>query len=287
MRYQFIDVERAHYPVRILCRVLEVSRSGYYVWRGRPLSGRELANVRLLVEIRAIHVKSRGTFGSPRIYRALRTPERTLSEHRIARVMRTAGIRSKHRRKFRVTTQSNHRRPIAPNLLARQFTTTAPNRVWVGDITFIWTAEGWLYLATLIDLFSRAVVGWAMGDRVTDDLTLAALRMAAETRAARPGLIHHSDQGSQYASDDYRRALADRGFVASMSRRGNCWDNAVAESFFATLEKELLADWIPETRDAARRGIFDFIAAFYNRERTHSTIGYLSPLAFEAAAERT
>ena len=176
---------------------------------------------------------------------------------------------------------------IAPNMLARQFTTTAPNRVWVGDITFIWTAEGWLYLATLIDLFSRAVVGWAMSDRVTDDLTLAALRMAVETRAARPGLIHHSDQGSQYTSDAYRRVLADRGFVASMSRRGNCWDNAVAESFFATLEKELLADWIPETRDAARRGVFDFIAAFYNRERTHSTIGYLSPLAFEAGAERT
>jgi transposase InsO family protein len=200
--------------------------------------------------------------------------------------MQRAGIRSKHRRKFRVTTQSNHRRPIAPNLLARQFTSTAPNRVWVGDITFIWTAEGWLYLAVVIDLFSRAVVGWAMSERVTDDLTLAALRMAVETRPAGPGLIHHSDQGSQYTSDAYRRVLADRGFVASMSRRGNCWDNAVAESFFATLEKDQLAGWIPETRDVARREIFDFIEAFYNRERIHSTIGYLSPMAFEAAAAR-
>jgi len=286
MRFQFIDVERAHYPVRILCRVLQVSRSGYYAWRDRPLSERALANVGLLVEIRAVHVKSRRTFGSPRVHRELRTPERPLSERRIARVMQRAGIRSKHRRKFRVTTQSNHRRPIAPNLLARQFTSTAPNRVWVGDITFIWTAEGWLYLAVVIDLFSRAVVGWAMSERVTDDLTLAALRMAVETRPAGPGLIHHSDQGSQYTSDAYRRVLADRGFVASMSRRGNCWDNAVAESFFATLEKDQLAGWIPETRDVARREIFDFIEAFYNRERIHSTIGYLSPMAFEAAAAR-
>ena len=284
MRFQFIDVERVHYPVRILCTVLQVSRSGYYAWRDRPLSERALANVRLLVEIRAVHVKSRRTFGSPRVHRALRTPERPLSERRIARVMQRAGIRSKHRRKFRVTTQSNHRRPIVPNLLARQFTSTAPNRVWVGDITFIWTAEGWLYLAVLIDLFSRAVVGWAMSERVTDDLTLAALRMAVETRPAGPGLIHHSDQGSQYTSDAYRRVLAERGFVASMSRRGNCWDNAVAESFFATLEKDQLADWIPETRDVARREIFDFIEAFYNRERIHSTIGYLSPMAFEATA---
>ena len=286
MRFQFIDVERAHYPVRILCRVLQVSRSGYYAWRDRPLSERALANVRLLVEVRAVHAKSRRTFGSPRVHRALRTPERPLSENRIARVMQRAGIRSKHRRKFRVTTQSNHRRPIAPNLLARQFTATAPNRVWVGDITFIWTAESWLYLAVVIDLFSRAVVGWAMSERVTDDLTLAALRMAVETRTAGPGLIHHSDQGSQYTSDAYRRILANRGFVASMSRRGNCWDNAVSESFFATLEKEHLADGIPESRDAARRGIFDFIEVFYNRERIHSTIGYLSPMAFEAVAAR-
>ena len=286
MRFQFIDVERVHFPVRILCRVLQVSRSGYYAWRGRPLSERALANVRLLVEIRAVHVKSRRTFGSPRVHRELRTPERPLSERRVARVMQRAGIRSKHRRKFRVTTQSNHRRPIAPNLLARNFATTAPNRVWVGDITFIWTAEGWLYLAVVIDLFSRAVVGWAMSERVTDDLTLAALRMAVATRATGPGLIHHSDQGSQYTSDAYRRVLADHGFVASMSRRGNCWDNAVAESFFATLEKDQLVGWIPETRDAARRGIFDFIEAFYNRERIHSTIGYQSPMAFEAAAAR-
>jgi transposase InsO family protein len=195
--------------------------------------------------------------------------------------MRTAGIRSKHRRKFRVTTHSTHRRPIAANVLSRQFSVPERNLVWVGDITFIWTAEGWLYLAVLLDLFSRAVVGWSMGERITDELTLAALRMALERRRPGPGLVHHSDQGSQYTSDDYRSCLDGHRIAASMSRRGNCWDNAVAESFFATLEKELLSDWTPDSRDIARREIFDFIEVFYNRERIHSTIGYRSPLAYE------
>jgi putative transposase len=284
MRYRFIDAEKAHYPIRLMCRVLEVASSGYYAWRGRGPSRRAQANERLLVEIRACHGKSRGTYGSPRIHRTLSSSQRRVSKHRIARLMQVCGIRSKHRRKYRVTTQSNHRRPIAENVLSRQFVATQPNRVWVGDITFILTGEGWFYLAVLIDLFSRTVVGWSMGDRVNDELTLAALRMALKQRQPGAGLLHHSDQGSQYTSGAYRGCLKDHGLVASMSRRGNCWDNAVAESFFATLEKELLLGWMPENRDVARRAIFDFIEVFYNRERLHSTIGYVSPLAYEAAA---
>jgi len=287
MRYEFIDVERAHYPVRVLCRVLLVTRSGYYAWRIRPTSLRARSNQRLLVKIRAIHTRSRGTYGSPRIHRALRTPQEPVSKNRVARLMRATGIRSKHRRKFRVTTKSNHRRPIAANLVARNFSVAQPNRVWVGDITFLWTPEGWLYLAVLIDLYSRAVVGWSMNERITDDLTLAALHMALARRRPAPGLIHHSDQGSQYTSDAYRKLLADNDVATSMSRRGNCWDNAVAESFYATLEKELLQDWAVVGRDDARRKAFEFIEGFYNRERIHSTLGYVSPLNYETQAATT
>ncbi len=286
MRYQFIDVERVNYPVRVLCRVLMVARSGYYAWSGRPLSSHAKANERLLVRIRAIHGESRGTYGSPRIHRTLRTPQEPVS-NRVARLMRVDGIRSKHRWKYRVTTNSNHRRPVAPNLLSREFSAAEPNRTWVGDITFIWTREGWLYLAVLIDLYSRIVVGWSMSERVTDDLTVAALRMALARRRPPAGLIHHSDQGSQYTSADYRRLLEVNKITASMSRRGDCWDNAVAESFYATLEKELLLDWEVRGRDDARREIFDLIEVFYNRERLHSTLGYISPVHYEAAVKTT
>lgn len=287
MRFPFIDAERVHYPVRVLCRVLMVTRSGYYAWAGRPPSARAQANERLLVQIRAIHAESRGTYGSPRIHRTLRTPQAPVSRNRVARLMRAGGIRSKHRRKYRITTRSNHRRPVAPNLLSREFCAAEPNRAWVGDITFIWTREGWLYLAVLIDLYSRIVVGWSMSERATEDLTLAALRMALHRRRPPAGLVHHSDQGSQYASTAYRRLLEDHNITASMSRRGNCWDNAVAESFYATLEKELLQDWEVGGRLEARRQIFDFIEAFYNRHRIHSTLGYRSPVDYEAAVRTT
>lgn len=248
------------------------------------MSARAKANERLLVRIRAVHAASRRTYGSPRIHRAVRTPQEPVSQNRVARLMRTAGIRSKHRRKFRVTTQSDHRRPIVANLLSREFSTSAPNRIWVGDITYLWTREGWLYLAVLIDLYSRAVVGWSMSERITDDLTLAALEMALTRRRPAAGLIHHSDQGSQYTSDAYRKLMHDHVITPSMSRRGDCWDNAVAESFYATIEKELLSDWEPEDRCAARREVFEFIEMFYNRQRLHSAIGYSSPLAYEAGA---
>ena len=217
------------------------------------------------------------------MHRTVRTPQEPVSKNRVARLMRVAGIRSKHRRKFRVTTNSNHRRPVAPNLLSREFSASEPNRIWVGDITFIWTQEGWLYLAVLIDLYSRFVVGWSMSKRVTDDLTLAALKMALVRRRPPAGLIHHSDQGSQYTSDAYRRLLKVNHITASMSRRGDCWDNAVAESFYATLEKELLLGWDVRDRDDARHKVFDFIEVFYNRERIHSTLGFVSPFNYEAA----
>jgi len=286
VRYRFIDAEKALYPIRVLCSVLEVARSGYYAWRGRPPSARAKANELLLDAIRTVHQTSRGTYGSPRVFRELRTPENPVSENRIARLMRVSDIRSKHRRKFRVTTQSNHRRPVAPNVLAREFTVAAPNRVWAGDITYVWTAEGWLYLAILIDLYSRIVVGWSMSTRITDELTLSALRMAFRKRRPAAGLLFHSDRGSQYTSNDYRQFMIDHQITSSMSRRGNCWDNAVSESFFATLEKDLLQGWVPETRSVARAEIFDYIETFYNRRRLHSYLGYVSPAEFEDLAER-
>ena len=284
MRYRFIDAEKALNPHRMLCNGREVARSGSYAWRGRRPRARAKANDRLLEKIRTVHKASRGTYGSPRVFQELRTPEYPVSENRIARVMRVSGIRSKHRRKFRVTTQSNHRRPVAPNVLAREFTVAAPNRVWVGDITYVWTAEGWLYLAIVIDLFSRIVVGWSMSTRITDELTLSALRMAFRKRRPAAGLLFHSDRGSQYTSNDYRQFMINHQITASMSRRGNCWDNAVSESFFATLEKDLLHGWVPETRSIARTEIFDYIEAFYNRRRIHSTLGFVSPIAYEAQA---
>lgn len=285
MRYRFIDAEKALYPIRVLCGVLEVARSGYYAWRGRLPSARAKANDLLLDEIRTVHQASRGTYGSPRVFRELRTLENPVSENRIARLMRVSDIRSKHRRKFRVTTKSNHRRPVAPNVLNREFTVDASNRVWVGDITYVWTAEGWLYLAILIDLFSRIVVGWSMSTRITDELTLSALRMAFRKRRPAAGLLFHSDQGSQYTSNDYREFMINHQINASMSRRGNCWDNAVSESFFATLEKDLLQGWVPETRGIARAEIFDYIETFYNRRRRHSYLGYASPAEFEELAK--
>lgn len=282
MRYRFIDAEKALYPIWLMCRVLEVAASGYYAWRNRGLSTRARSNERLLVEIKAIHRKSRGTYGSPRVHRELSAPERTVSRHRVARLMRSAGIHSKHRRKFRITTQSSHSRPIAENLVNRQFSVERPNLVWVGDITYIRTEEGWLYLATVIDLFSRAIVGWSAGERLTDDLALAALRMALVRRRPEPGLIYHSDRGSQYGSLEYRRLLKRNVIAQSMSRARDCWDNAVAESFFATLKKELIGATVFTTRCAARRELTDFIEGFYNCERLHSTLGYESPFAFEA-----
>ena len=286
MRFRFIATEKAWFPVRVLCRTLQVSRAGFYAWQGRPPVPRARADERLAVEIAAIHAESRRSYGSPRIHAELAERGHRMSRKRVARLMRTRGLAARRRRRFRVTTHSQHPFPLAPNLLARQFERATPDLAWVTDITYLPTGEGWLYLAVIVDLCSRYAVGWAMNERLTDDLTLSALGMALERRRPPPGLLHHSDRGSQYASAEYQRVLAEHGIVGSMSRRGNCWDNAVAESFFATLKVELVHEAAWATRAAARTDLFEYLEVFYNGQRRHSALGYLSPRAFERRREQ-
>ena len=281
MRFAFIATEKAAFPIRLLCRTLHVSRAGFYAWQARPPAGRVQADERLAVEIAAIHAESRQRYGSPRIHAELRDRGCRTGRKRVARLMRVHGLAGRRRRRFRVTTQSRHPFPVAPNVLARQFARAAPDQAWVTDITYIPTGEGWLYLAVILDLCSRFAVGWALSERITDGLTLDALEMALGRRRPPSGLLHHSDRGSQYASGGYQRVLAQHGIVCSMSRRGNCWDNAVAESFFATLKVELVHDAAWLTRAAARRDLFEYLEPFYNGRRRHSALGYLSPRAFE------
>ena len=285
MRFGFIAAEKAAFPVRLLCRMLQVSRAGFYAWQARPPAPRAREDERLGLEIAAIHVDSRHRYGSPRIHAELADRGCRTSRKRVARLMRVRGLVARRRRRFRVTTQSRHPFPIAPNVLARQFERARPDQAWVTDITYIPTGEGWLYLAVILDLCSRFAVGWAMSDRITDDFTLDALGMALARRRPPPGLLHHSDRGSQYASGDYQKVLAENGIVCSMSRRGNCWDNAVAESFFATLKVELVHDATWATRALARTELFDYLELFYNGPRRHSALGYLSPRAFERRRE--
>jgi putative transposase len=282
MRYRVIQEHDRRYPVRLMCRVLAVSTAGYYAWRGRPESRRAAANRTLLSTIRVLHQDSRQTYGSPSIWQALVRRGQRVGEHRVARLMRQDGIRAKTVKKWRATTHSAHRLPVAANTLQRQFTVPQPNRVWAGDITYVWTMEGWLYLAVLLDLYSRRVIGWAMGQRLTGELAEQALTMALANRAPRAGLVHHSDRGSQYAATSYQRLLTGYGLIPSMSRKGNCWDNACVESFFGTLKRELVYHRHYATRDAAKQDIFEYIEVFYNRQRRHSTLGYHSPAEFEA-----
>jgi transposase InsO family protein len=265
----------------IMCRVLGVSKSGYFAWRDgreRPRRSRDRA---LTVHIRAIHAQSRQTYGSPRVHYALKIQGDAVGRKRVERLMKTAGIAVRPLRRFVTTTDSDHDQPIAPDLLKQDFTATAPNQRWVADITYVPTDEGWLFLAAIVDLYSRRIVGWAMGATMHRSLVLCALAMAIDGRQPAPGLIHHSDRGSQYASDDYRRVLADHGMIASMSRPGCCYDNAAAESFWHTIKNELIHRCQFQTRDEARRAIFDYIEVFYNRIRQHTTIGNLSPVTFE------
>ena len=284
MRYEFIRVEKATFPVRLMCRLLEVSRSGFYAWLERRES-RELNDRQLLQLIREIFAQSDKTYGSPRIYRELRARGVRCDKARVERLMRENEITPPRKRKYRVTTDSNHKNPVAPNVLQRDFTSSAPNRRWASDITYVWTWAGWLYLAVVLDLFSRRVVGWAMDSRLdTESLTLRALHMALNNRMPDRGLIHHSDRGTQYTSQAYQDVLAARGVVCSMSRRGDCWDNAVVESFFATLKLELIFRRTFRTRREAILAIFRYIEVFYNRQRRHSYLGYLSPVEFEGLA---
>ena len=282
MRYRAIQEHDRRYPIRLTCRTLVVSPAGYYAWRSRPESHRAVSARTLLSAIRVIHQESRETYGSPSIWDALLKQGHCVGEHRVARLMRVEGIRAKTVKKWRATTQSNHRGLVAENTLNRQFTVEHPNRVWAGDLTYVWTTEGWLYLAVILDLYSRLVIGWAMGARLTADLAERALTMALANRIPPAGLLHHSDRGSQYAAASYQRVLDAHGLIPSMSRRGNCWDNACVESFFGTLKRELVYHRHYVTREDATQEIFEYIEVFYNRKRRHSALGYDSPAEYEA-----
>ena len=261
--------------------MLEVSRSGYHAWKKRPKSRRRIDNEALLIEIRRVFVENDSNFGSPRIWDDLKKSNIPCSENRIARLMRAAGLMAIHKRKFKATTDSKHNWPVAPNLLERKFDVDGPNKIWVTDITYIWTREGWLYLSFVLDLYSRGVVGLAMSERITDDLTQNALNQAIGRRNPVAGLIHHSDRGSQYASGDYQTLLQKHEITPSMSRRGDCWDNAVAESFVHTLKVEKINRYRFKTRQEAKNKIFEYVEMYYNRKRTHSSLGYLSPFDYE------
>ncbi len=285
MKFAFIVTKEVAFPVSAMCRVLEVSSSGYYAWKKRPSPPRATADAQLAVQIAAAHKRGRLAYGSPRVHRELGAQGIHVGKKRIERLMRQNGIQARRKRRFRITTDSNHAQPIAPNLLQRNFDVEAPNVAWVTDVTFVWTDEGWLYLAAILDLFSRRVVGWAVSASNDTELALEALRRAFHARRPTEGLIHHSDRGSPYASEDYRAALVQRGVVASMSRTGDCFDNAVAESFFGTLKGELVDHERYSTRDAATVSISDYIDSFYNLQRRHSYLGYVSPIEFELKAQ--
>ena len=286
MRFAFIETEKACYPVALMCRILAVSRAGFYAWRRRPVAVRTRQDQVLAVAVAAIYAEHHGRYGSPRVQMELRERGQRSGRKRIARLMRLQGLRARPRRRYRTTTDSRHGLPVSPNLLARRFAVAQPNTAWVTDMTYLWTAQGWLYLAVIIDLFSRRVVGWSMSERIDRKLALDALRMALAQRRPQAGLIHHSDRGSQYASGDYQRLLATNRIVGSMSRRGDCWDNAVAESFFASLKLELVYQVQWRTRAEARTAIFEYLEYFYNRRRRHSSLGYLSPVEFERRNQR-
>jgi putative transposase len=285
MRFRFVEDHRAVYPVKVMCRVLEVSRAGYYAWRGRPESARAAANRDLVADIRRVHRDVRGRYGSPRIHAELKAQGRKIGRGRIERLMHHHGIRAIMAWPRRAkTTDSRHDCPIAPNLINRNFIAAAPNLIWLADITYVETAQGWLYLATVLDLYSRKIVGWAMDDHLRTDLPLVALMMAIAAQRPAAGLIHHSDRGVQYASACYRDALQSAGLKASMSRKGDCWDNAPMESFFHTLKTELVHHRQYATRAEAKQDIFVYIEGFYNRTRRHSAIGYISPNEMELKA---
>lgn len=284
MKYAFIRAHASEYPITRLCGVLEVSKAGYYAWRKRPQSRRARADLRLKVKIRSVHRKSRRSYGSPRVHEELKAEGIPCGRKRVERLMREDGLRAKKKRRFRRTTDSSHAHAIAPNRLERRFQVEevdGVDRVWVSDITYLPTRAGWLYLAVVLDLKSRAVVGWAMKHTLEARLATDALTMALWRRKPGRDLLHHSDRGVQYASGDYQQTLREHGITCSMSRKGDCWDNAVAESFFATLEWELIqeSDW--HTHEEARRAIFDYIEVWYNRQRRHSSLGYKSPAEFE------
>lgn len=283
MRYDFVERHRGRWPVRLMCRALRVSPAGYYDWRGRPQSSRAARHDALVAAIKVVHDEVKARYGSPRIHAELIARGEPCCVNTVARLMRREGIAAKTKRKFRVTTDSNHGRPVAENVLDRRFEPQAPNRAWTADITYLSTGEGWLYLAAVEDLYSRRIVGWSMSTRIDSRLVVDALEMALARRLPGEGLVAHSDRGSQYASERYQGLLAGHGITCSMSRRANCWDNAPMESFFASLKKELTRGEIFATREEARASIFEYIEVFFNRIRRHSSLGYKSPAEYERA----
>jgi putative transposase len=284
VRFAFIDAEKAHHDVSSLCRVLRVRRSGFYAWCARSESTREVEDRRLTVEVRAAFEERKRRYGSPRLFRELRSRGVRIGRHRVARLMREQRLCARPRRRFVRTTESNHGLPTPTNVLNRQFVVDDADRVWAGDVTFLPTLEGWLYLAVVLDLYSRRVVGWAMSTHNDEALTLAALQMAIDHRQPSAGLLHHSDRGTTYASGTYQDVLMQHGMICSMSRKGNCWDNAVVESFFSTLDIECANQRPFSSRSAARREVVEYILGFYNPTRLHSSLGYMSPMEFERAA---
>lgn len=284
MIYRLIDAKKAQIPVERSCRLLGVSSSGYYAWRRRKPSLRQQGDMVLLAHVRHHFALSHETYGSPRMHAELKAARLRCGRHRIARLMRDNGLKALMKRRYKKTTDSAHGGPVAANLLDQDFGAESPNRKWGSDISYIWTAEGWLYLAVVIDLFSRRVVGWAVSDRMRKDLAITALQRAIVVRRPEPGLTHHSDRGSQYCSDEYQKILKRHGLVISMSGKGNCYDNAMVETFFKTLKSELIWRTVFLSRWQAERAIGTFIDGFYNPRRRHSALGYKSPVLFEAAA---
>ena len=265
----------------LLCKVMRVSRSGYYCWKTRSKSNRQQEQERIIPKIREIHRQTKASYGARRMSAELESQGESCGRTRAGTLMKIAGVAAKQKKKFKVTTDSTHNLPVAPNLLDRNFETSIPDQVYCADITYIWTNEGWLYLAVVLDLFSRRVVGWSMSNRIVRKLVVDAFLMATRRRQPAPGLIFHSDRGSQYCSRDFQNVLKNRGMISSMSRKGDCWDNSVAESFFGSLKVERVFDSIYKTREDARRDIVDYIEMFYNSRRRHSYLGYLSPKEFE------
>jgi len=285
MIYGFIDRHRSVHAVERMCRVLGVTRSGYYSWKSRGQSRRVRRDGVLLEKIRESHLQSNRRYGSPNIHKDLREWGYRCSRKRVARLMRESGLRSKTVKRFKVTTQSKHTLPVAENLLQRNFTVVAPTKAWVSDITYLWTRQGWLYLCVILDLWDRKVVGWNISDGLGAELVVEALRRAVMRRNPLDGLVFHSDRGIQYCSEVFRAELRRHGMMQSMSRKGDCWDNAVAESFFGILKRELVYHETYHTRDDARLSVFQYIEGWYNRKRRHSTLGRISPLEFELNAQ--
>ncbi len=285
MKYAFIQVHEKIYPIAGMCRVLRASRSGYNEWRKGGVPQRQVRQQELLEKIKKKHKDSRGNYGSPRILRELRKDGIVVNHKTVEELMKKNGIQAKRKKKFKATTNSKHDLPVAENLLNREFSASKPNQAWVGDITYVPTEEGWLYLATWIDLYSRKIVGWSMAPRMTADIVVSAFRMALFRQKRKAPDMVHSDRGSQYASDAFREELEMHGCKQSMSRKGNCWDNAVAESFFGTLKNELVHHEKYKTREEARLSIFDYIETFYNTKRSHSHLNYVSPDEFENRME--